>query len=139
MNLGGAALAINPLAVLAAAVLTFVIGGIWYSSLLFERPWRGLIGVSDAQFTQASQPRIFGLSFVAALVMSINLALFLGGPSVDVVFGATAGLLAGVGWVAAAMATTYLFERRSLRLWAIDAGYHVVALTAMGALLGAWR
>ena len=139
MNLGGAAIAVNPLAILAAAVLTFVIGGIWYSSLLFERPWRGLIGVSETQFAAQSQLRIFALSFVAALVMSINLALFLSAPSVDVVFGATAGLLAGAGWVAAAMATTYLFERRPLKLWLIDAGYHVVALTAMGALLGAWR
>jgi hypothetical protein len=106
MNLGGAALAVNLPAVLAAAVLTFVIGGIWYSSLLFARPWRGLIGVSEAHFAAASQKRIFALSFVAALVMSINLALFLSGPNVDVVFGATAGLLAGAGWVAAAMATT---------------------------------
>jgi len=135
MNL---ALAVNPWAVLAAAVLTFVIGGIWYSAL-FERPWRGLIGVSEAQFAASSPLRIFGLSFVAALIMSLNLALFLSAPNVDVVFGATAGLLAGAGWIAAAMATTYLFERRPMRLWLIDASYHVVALTAMGALLGAWR
>jgi hypothetical protein len=38
-----------------------------------------------------------------------------------------------------ALGITCLFERRPPRQWLIDAGYHVVALTAMGAVLGAWR
>ena len=29
-----------------------------------------------------------------------------------------------------------LFERRSLRLWAINAGYNVVAFTVMGLIIG---
>ncbi|MBK7830374.1 MAG: DUF1761 domain-containing protein [Nannocystis sp.] len=42
------------------------------------------------------------------------------------------------GWVAPALTTTFLFERRPRRLLAIDAGYHVVTFTLMGAILGAW-
>ena len=139
MDLARAAVSINPLAVLVAAVLMFVIGGVWYSGVAFERPWRRLVGLTDAQYRAGNPARIFGLSFVAALVVALNLALFLSAPGTDVVFGAMAGLLAGLGWVAMALGITYLFERRPLRLWLIDAGYHVVAFTAMGIVLGAWR
>ena len=31
-----------------------------------------------------------------------------------------------------------LFEQRPIRLWCINAGYHVVNFAAMGAVLGAW-
>ncbi len=41
--------------------------------------------------------------------------------------------------VALAMGVTYLFEHRSLRFFLINAGYHAVAFTMMGAILGAWR
>jgi hypothetical protein len=138
MDLARAAGAINPLAVLVAAALMFAIGGVWYS-LLFERPWRMLVQLTDEQLKASSPARVFGLSFVAALVAAVNLAFFLAAPGVDIVFGASAGLLAGLGWIAMAMLITYLFERRPMGLWLIDAGYHVVAFTAMGALLGAWR
>jgi hypothetical protein len=124
------------LAVLAAAALMFVIGGLWYSTLLFERPWRRLMGLAEAQ---APNPRVFLISFIAALVIAVDLAFFLAAPNVDIAFGATAGLAAGLGWVAMALGITYAFERRPLPLWLIDAGYHVVAFTLMGALLGAWR
>ncbi|MEP7367863.1 MAG: DUF1761 domain-containing protein, partial [Acidobacteriota bacterium] len=63
---------------------------------------------------------------------------FLQGPP-DVAWGITAGALAGIGWVAMAMGVTYLFEARSMRLFLIDAGYHVFAFMLMGAILGAWK
>jgi hypothetical protein len=117
----------------------FVIGGLWYSPLLFERPWRRLTELSDAQLNAVPAARVFGVSFIAALVAAITLGFFLAAPGVDVVFGVIAGLLAGLGWVAMGLLITYQFERRPMGLWLIDAGYHVVAFIAMGALLGAWR
>ena len=48
------------------------------------------------------------------------------------------GGLAGFGWVAASMGTTYAFERKPLRLFMIDAGYHGVTYVVMGAILGVW-
>jgi hypothetical protein len=139
VDFASAAGSVNPLAVLAAAVLMFVIGGLWYSPLLFERPWRRLTELSDAQLNAVPAARVFGVSFIAALVAAITLGFFLAAPGVDVVFGVIAGLLAGVGWVAMGLLITFQFERRPMGLWLIDAGYHVVAFIAMGALLGAWR
>jgi hypothetical protein len=34
---------------------------------------------------------------------------------------------------------TYLFERRPLGHWGVNAGYQTVAFLIMGAILGAWH
>ena len=83
--------------------------------------------------------RIFGIAFVLALVMAVNLAAFLSGPETTVAWGTAAGALTGLGWVAPAIATVALFERRSVRYIAINGGYFAVAFVVMGAILGAWR
>ena len=125
---------INWLAVLLAAVSSFIIGGAWSSPLLFAKPWARLNGFGDQ--LGGNPALIFGLSFVAALIASVMLSFFIG-PTADLMFGLFAGLATGAGWVAMAFATTYLFERRSLALWAINAGYHVVSFTVMGTIIGA--
>jgi hypothetical protein len=71
--------------------------------------------------------------------MAVNLAMFLNDPKTTLAWGATAGFLAGFGWVAMGMGLVALFERRSLKYVLINGGYLTVALTAMGAILGAWR
>ena len=139
MDLAGAAATINYPAVIAAALVTFLIGGLWYSPLLFDKPWRGLNALTEAQMKAGHTGLIFGLSFLAALVASFILALFLAGPATNAVAGLMAGLLVGVGWVATAMLTTFLFERRPLALWGIDAAYHVLTFGLMGLIIGLWR
>ena len=139
MDLASAAATINYLAVIAAALVTFLIGGLWYSPLLFDKPWRRLNALSEEQIKAGHTGLIFGLSFLAALVASYVLALFLAGPTTDAIAGLMAGLLVGVGWVATAMLTTFLFERRPLTLWGIDAAYHVLTFALMGLILGLWR
>jgi len=52
------------------------------------------------------------------------------------VIGALTGFSVGLFWVATAMGTTYLFERKSLKLFAINAGYHISTFTIMGLILG---
>jgi hypothetical protein len=129
---------LNPLAIAAAAALAFLIGAVWYSPLMFARRWQQETRLSDAQLKSGSMARIFGLALMADLVMSVNLAAFLGGKA-SVGFGLAAGAAAGIGWVAMCFAVNDLFERRSLALWLINSGYHVVALTLMGGLLAWWR
>lgn len=126
---------INPLAVLLAALSTFVIGGLWYS-LLFAKPWQAAAGVTDEQLKKSSA-RVFVGAFVLSLVAAASLAAFIG--SAGLGFGLFAGLASGLTFVAAAFGINYLFERRSLRLFAINASYNVVAFTLMGLILGAMQ
>ena len=128
----------NYLAIAAAALVYFAIGGLWYSPILFAKAWAREAGLTEAQLQQPPLGRIFGLSAFAALVMSFNLAAFLGAKA-SLSFGLFAGAATGLGWVAMALGVIYLFEQRSLKLWLINSGYQVVAFTAMGGILGAWR
>ena len=128
---------INYFAVLVAALSAFIIGGLWYS-VLFAKVWMIENGYDEAALKNSNMAKIFGGSFIFSLIISFVLVLFLG-PERDAVMGATAGFMAGLFWVATAMGITYLFERKSLKLFLINAGYHVVTFTIMGLLLGAWN
>ena len=130
---------INYLAVVVAALSTFILGGLWYSPMLFGKVWMRANNFTDADLQSFSKARMFGWSFVFALVMALNLAMFLADPKTDVVWGMTAGALAGLGWVAMAVAIIGLFESRSWTYILINGGYMTVAFTLMGAILGAWR
>jgi hypothetical protein len=130
---------INWLAVLAAALSTFLLGGIWYSPALFGNSWMRENGFTEEGQKNRNMARIFGFSFLWALIMSVNLAMFLNDPATDLSWGASAGFLAGFGWVAMAIFILGLFEGRSTRLMLINAGYFIVSFVIMGLILGAWR
>ena len=95
---------INYFAVLAAALSTFVLGGLWYSPLLFGKAWMRANGFTEADLQTFSKARMFGWSFLFSFVMALNLAMFLAGPTTNVTWGMAAGGLAGFGWVAMAIA-----------------------------------
>lgn len=130
---------INWLAVVVAAFSAFVLGGLWFSPFLFQKVWMRASGVTEEEAAGGNPAKIFGLAFVFSLVMSANLAAFLADPGTDLVWGMTAGFLAGFGWVAMAIGIISLFERRPISYMLINGGYMVVALTVMGAILGGWR
>ena len=68
---------INYFAVLVAALSTFVLGGLWYSPLLFGKAWMRVNNFSDTDVAGFSKARMFGWSFIFALIMSLNLSMFL--------------------------------------------------------------
>jgi hypothetical protein len=129
---------LNYLAIVAAAAAAFIIGGAWYSPALFGNAWMKAAGLNEAALGARKMGMVFTAAFLLALVMSFNLAAFLQGPP-NLAWGIAAGALAGIGWVAAAMGATYLFEARPLTLFLIDAGYHAVTFMVMGGILGAWK
>jgi hypothetical protein len=129
---------LNYVAVVVAAAAAFLIGGMWYSPILFYKIWVKETGLTDDALRKRNMAVTFGMSFLLALVISFNLAAFLGEQR-DLAWGMTAGALAGIGWVATAFGITYLFEGRSFRLFLVNAGYHAVTFIVMGGILGAWK
>ena len=129
---------LNYLAIFVAALSTFLIGGLWYSPLLFSKAWMQENGFTVEDLKGDNMARIFGGAFVLGFIMSFNLAAFLADSS-DLAWGITAGALAGIGWVATSMGVTYLFERKSFKLFLINAGYHAISFMIMGAIVGVWK
>lgn len=128
---------INWLAVIAAAVSAFVLGGVWYGAL-FGNAWLKAAGLTREQAMAGNKAIIFGGSFVLSLISSATFAVFLGS-EIDAMTGALYGLCAGLTWVAASYGISYLFEMRPLSLWLINGGYHTLQFTLIGLILGAWH
>lgn len=129
---------INHIAVAICAVMSLVIGGLWWSPLLFAKPWQREVGLSDEQLKQMNPAKTFGLTFVLAYVASYNLAFFLGGPGTTWQWGMIAGLLAGI-WAITMYVIISLFEQRSLKLMLINSGYIAFYFAVIGFVIGIWR
>ncbi len=129
---------VNYLAVIAAAVATFALGALWYSPALFGKAWQREAGVTEEKMKTSNMALIFGLTFVLSLIAAWVFALFLG-PRPPMALGLGAGFSAGLCWVAASLGIDYLFERKSLKLWLINGGYHTLQFTIIGLILALWH
>lgn len=126
---------VNWLAVVIAALATFVLGGFWYGPL-FGGVWRKAEGASEPMATKAGHPAIvYGLSFALMLIAAALLAIALG-PAPELGRSVGAGLVIGLGWVATSFGVNYLFAGRRLALFVVDAGYSAVLFPVMGLILG---
>lgn len=128
---------VNYLAVGLATLASFVIGGLWYSPLLFGKAWAVASGQSKEQLSSGNPAFVFGGAFVLNFLAALLLALLFDGRVSEMQDAASAGFGIGLGLVATSIGVIYLFERRPLVLWLINGGYAVVLFTAMGAILGA--
>jgi hypothetical protein len=115
-----------------------ILGALWYSPALFGKAWRAASGVTEAQANSANRAKTLGAAFVLAVIGAAVFAMFLG-PRPAPMFATAAGLAAGLCWVAGSFGINYLFERRPLRLFLINGGYHTLQYTLIGAVLGVWH
>jgi len=130
-------MAINWLAVLAASLVGFVIGGLWYGPL-FGKTWMKIVGLTEEDAAGFNMVKIYSWCFVLQLIMATNLAMFLG-PESTLVTGSLYGFAAGFGWVALAFAINGMFEQKPLKFMLINGGYWTVVFTLMGLILGFWH
>jgi hypothetical protein len=129
---------INVLAVLVAAASAFLLGGFWYSPVLFGKIWAREAGVSEGQPQKTPGPILFTVSFLFSLIAVTVFALFLGrNPPLNT--AVRDGLTIGACWVATSFGINYQFSNRTFKHFLIDAGYYVVQFTFYGVILGLWH
>jgi hypothetical protein len=129
---------LNHIAVFVCAVMSLVIGFVWWSPILFQKPWQAEVGLSEEQLAKANPAKMFGLTFCLAWLVSYNLAFFIGTPGTTWWWGIGAALLAAV-WVVAMFTIIALFEQRSFRYIVINCGYVIAYFAIIGFILGIWR
>jgi hypothetical protein len=129
---------VNWLAVIVAAVVRFVIGSVWYMPLFGNR-YRELMGVpKDAKPTGLGPALVAG--FIGDLVMAYILARFAGHyGAVSFFDGLVVAFMAWLGFVATIMAGSIFYEKKPFELVAINAGYQLVSMLAMGVILALWH
>ena len=125
---------LNYFAILAAAVVGWIAGAVWYG--VFAKPWTAALGWS-ADAPKSVPVGAMIASFVAELVMAALLAGLIGHfgqPGVRI--GLVTGALSWLGFVAPTMAVNYAFQKRPIKLTVIDSGHWLVVLLAMGTVIG---
>jgi hypothetical protein len=128
----------NYLAILVATIAYFMIGGTWYSPVLFANAWMKESKVVPDKSKGIAQ--LLVVTFFITLFMVFILAYFINTSGADSLQkGLLTGLLAGLGFVATTIGITFLYEGRTIKLFLIDAGYHVTGLIVAGGILGMWR
>lgn len=134
---------INYAAVLVSALVYWILGGLWYSPLLFGGKFIEIMRWSPEQLAhieaEGAGPQL-ALAFVGSLVTAFVLAHIVrytsGENALD---GAKTGLWLWLGFVVTSNLNTVFFEFRPLGLYLINISYHLFAFVSMGALLAVWR
>jgi hypothetical protein len=125
---------INWIATVLAALAGFLVGGVWYGPL-FTKVWQVEAGIGQDQIGKRSPLLVFGGAFLlnlfAAFILGNVLATY-GHPDIAVSIMIASGV--ALGFIATAFGVNYLFASKSLKLFAIDAGYWVVIYSLMGAI-----
>src|SRR6185436_19934978 len=119
---------VNIVAVFVAAILTFVLGAVWYSPVLFARQWMAAQGYTPdtAQQMRKGMWKAYVIAFVCYVVMAYVLALFASYmQATSFAQGLWLGFLTWLGFAATVGLTTHLFSRKPLAGWVIDAGYQL--------------
>jgi Protein of unknown function (DUF1761) len=135
---------INLWSVLAAAVAAMILGFLWYSPLLFARPWMVLMGYdphdkAKLEEMRKSAGKSYAISFVASLVSAFVLAKIIDVTTVNsALYGMKIGFAIWLGFVTTVQLTARLFGNQPTRLYLINTGYQLVSYLAMGAILAVW-
>ena len=127
---------INIWAVLVAAASSFLLGGLWYSPMLFLVPWNN--AMQREPDDNGHPAKVFGLSFAFSVISAYVFALLLG-PEPVLSDAIKAGLLVGVGFVGMSFGINYQFANRPISALLIDGGYHTGQFVLYALILGLWH
>jgi hypothetical protein len=124
------------LTILVAAIMGFVVGGIWYGPIMGRR-WLVAVGLTEADVQNGSMPMIYGFAFVLSLIASAMLAWLLSAfANLEVFEKILVALGIAAGFIVPAIGTNYLFSQKSRGLFLIDATYWLLFYLAMGTVHG---
>lgn len=131
---------VNYLAVLICGVVATGLGFLWYGPFLFGKMWLQEVDQSDEDIKRRNNSfRVYGLTFVGHLVMAYVLARVLSYTNaVTITEAIRISFLCWIGFTAASMMINAVYEKKSIRLVAVDGGYHLIVLILFSIILGAW-
>lgn len=133
---------VNYIAVLFAAVASMVLGFLWYSPMLFAKPWMKLMGYTADSMKKAQKEmgKLYALSFVVALitgyvlshVMTLSMNFF---HYDKLSTGLITAFWMWIGFMMPVQLTDAIFGSKKWKLFAINTGYQLVSLIVMALVL----
>lgn len=132
---------LNWLAIAVAAIAYFMIGGLWYSKMLFAKMWIAGTGVNmNDPNAKKGAGGIMLFTFLLECIICIGLAILISrlGLIGGVMSGIKVGLFTGVFFSAIVISISYLYQSKPKTLHFIDAGYHIAGQVAASIILCIW-
>jgi len=129
---------IHPLPFVVAVLVKVFVGALWYSPLMFLKPWQRLSAISNEQM-RGGMAKGMTTWILGAVVMTFVLAhavYYAGAKTIPL--GAAVGFLNWLGFVLVVQLDDWAAAKRPTQLLLINAGGNLVALVIMGAVLAAW-
>lgn len=156
---------INFIALLLAAIVTLVVGFIWYSPKVFGTIWMKENNLTQEELRKGNMLKIFGLTYVFSLMITMTLMSLtihqsgavgmVGGPPMladakpsfaafmadygmayrTFKHGALHGFISGLFFAFPIIGINGLFERKSWKYIFIHTGYWLITLTLMGGII----
>lgn len=134
---------INYWAVLVSGITAFVIGGLWYSPLMFSNIWAKEAGWTKEAMDAAKNKKMHGAyltQFVLALVKMFVLAFLVSALNISDFAGALQlAFWIWFGFELTGMIGSMLWENKSWKYVAINAGHGLVNLIVGATILAYWR
>ena len=128
-------------ALVVAMLVSFLFEAGWFS--VFLKPWLAGIGRSMDWLmsrTGPTPPLQFAVALLCSFVTAAVLSVCIQASGEQTFFrGIKVAIVIWFGFIATTFAKDYIFEVRPLSLYAINAGYALIDLILMGAIVGAWK
>lgn len=130
----------NYLANIVAAIACFVFEAVWYS--VFMTTWLNGIGRTMQWLVSTGMKPAFqyatALVMAALMATAISCVTQLTGKQ-TALRGIKVAALLWMGFVLTTWSTEYIFEVRPLSLYLVNAGYWLLGMMMMGAIVGGWK
>ena len=130
---------VNLWSVIVAAVVAFVLGGLWYSPLLFGKKWMKLSKMSEKDMKGTNAHLSYLGTLIISLVTAYILAVFVGyAGAMTFSSGMLAGFWVWLGFVATKSFGGVLWEKKPFALWVLNSGYDLLSLLLMAGIIAVW-
>ncbi len=121
---------VNHYIIILAAIVSMLIGAVWYSPRVFGRVWMKLTGMERRRFPKRS----YIIGFLKEILTAYVLTLMI----FSVGLGVITGFLVWLGFIATSSLSIVLWEKKSIRLYLLNNLYSLISLLVMSCIISNW-
>ncbi len=133
---------LNWLAIIVGALVYFALGALWYSPMLFARPWQRSIGWDESREPPQASAMTYVLPLIAYIVMAVAVGMLAAATGTDELGeGIVLGLVLGIGLSLAHTFVDAAFSPDKPQPWtwfAINGTYHALGLLIVAVIIAIW-